>query len=180
MSEVSKNDALIIVRVVTKCSDLLSDFDTLEEFVKSKKAKYIKHELKPIFFELGNYIDRFSSCFLKPFVEHDDNAQMELQSMFNDFNKGIHIDNVEKTAFVLLYTKVYSILNDLSEMDYNDHMLTGLKEVCEKFIETSYKKHFGIFNIIHKDENLAVTMITALDNLGKKIMYSKKDESRVD
>jgi hypothetical protein len=105
---------------------------------------------------------------------------MELQSMFNNFNKGIHINNVEKTAFVLLYTKVYSILNDLSELEYNDAMITGLKTVCEDFINMSYKKHHSIFNIIHKGENLAVTLIAALDNLGKKIMYSKENESRID
>lgn len=179
MSEVSKNDALIIVRVVTKCSDLLSDFDTLEDFIKIKKAKYIKHELKPIFFELGNYIDRFSSCFLKPFVEHDDKSQMELQSMFNDFNKGVYIDNIEKTAFILLYAKVASILNDLLEMEYTDAMLEGLKEICEEFLDKAYKKHIGIFNILYKDENLTVSIITALDILGKTIMYNKEDDSRI-
>ncbi len=180
MSEISKNDALIIVRVVTKCSDLLSDYDTLGDFVILKKAKYIKHELKPIFFELGNYIDRFSSCFLKPFVEHDDVSQMELQSMFNDFNKGIYVDNIEKTAFILLYAKVNSILNDLSEMEYTDAMLEGLKEICSSFLDIAYKKHLGVFNILYKDENLTTTLIVALDNLGKKIMYNKEDESRID
>lgn len=180
MSEISKNDALIIVRVVTKCSDLLSDYDTLGDFVILKKAKYIKHELKPIFFELGNYIDRFSSCFLKPFVEHDDVSQMELQSMFNDFNKGIYIDNEEKTAFILLYAKVASVLNDLLEMEYTDAMLEGLKEICGKFLDIAPKKHIGVFNILYKDENLTTTLIVALDNLGKKIMYNKEDESRID
>lgn len=180
MSEISQKDTIIIVRVVTKCSDLLSDFDTLEEFVKSKKAKYIKHELKPIFFELGNYIDRFSSCFLKPFVEHDDESQMELQSMFNDFNKGVYVDNIEKTAFILLYAKVYSILNDLLEMEYTDAMLEGLKEICKDFLDKAYKKHIAIFNILYKNENLTISIIKALDDLGKKIMYNKEDDSRVD
>jgi hypothetical protein len=182
MSEenVSYNDTIRIVRIVIKCSDLLSDYDLLEGYVKIKKSKYIKHELKEIFFNLGEYIDKFSSAFLKPFVEEDDVTQMELQAMFNDFNKGIYIDNPQKTAFILLYSKIYSIMNDLSEMEYNDTMLEGLRNICKDFINECYKKHFGLFNMQHNDENLVVTIITAIDSLGKKIMYGNKDEGRID
>lgn len=182
MSEenVSYNDTIRIVRIVIKCSDLLSDYDLLEGYVKIKKSKYIKHELKEIFFNLGEYIDKFSSAFLKPFVEEDDVTQMELQAMFNDFNKGIYIDNPQKTAFILLYSKIYSIMNDLSEMEYTDAMLEGLREICSSFLDIAYKKHLGVFNILYKDENLTTTVIVALDNLGKKIMYNKEDDSRVD
>jgi hypothetical protein len=181
MSEgISKKDSIIIVRVVTKCSDLLTDFDTLGEYIENKKSKYVKHELKFLFLELGNYIDRFSSCFLKPFVEHDDISQMELQSMFTDLSKGVFIDNEEKTAFILFYAKVYSIMIDLSEMEYTDGMLNGLKELCDKFLDKAFKKHSALFNIIHKGENLTKAIIDALDQLGKKIMYSKEDESRID
>jgi len=205
--EVSYNDTIRIVRVVIKCSDLLSDYDLLEGYVKIKKSKYIKHEIKETFFDLGAYIDKFSSAFLKPFVEEDDMTQMELQAMFNEFNKGIYIDNPQKTAFILLYSKVYSIMNDLSEMEidnsqktafillyskvysimndlsemeYTDAMLEGLYDICKKFIDECYKKHFGLFNMEHNDENLVVTIITAIDNLGKKIMYGNKDEGRID
>ena len=89
MSEenISYNDTIRIVRIVIKCSDLLSDYDLLEGYVKIKKSKYIKHELKETFFNLGEYFDKFSSAFLKPFVEEDDVTQMELQAMFNDFIK---------------------------------------------------------------------------------------------
>jgi hypothetical protein len=182
MSEenVSYNDTIRIVRIVIKCSDLLSDYDLLEGYVKIKKSKYIKHEIKETFFDLGAYIDKFSSAFLKPFVEEDDVAQMELQAMFNEFNKGIHIDNSQKTAFILLYSKVYSIMNDLSEMEYTDAMLEGLYEICKKFIDECYKKHLGLFNIQHNGENLVVTIIAAIDSLGKKIMYGNKDEGRID
>jgi hypothetical protein len=105
---------------------------------------------------------------------------MELQAMFNDFNKGIYIDNPQKTAFILLYSKIYSIMNDLSEMEYTDAMLEGLRDICKKFIDECYKKHFGLFNMQHNDENLVVTIITAIDSLGKKIMYGNKDEGRID
>ena len=175
--EVSYNDTIRIVRVVIKCSDLLSDYDLLESYVKIKKSRYIKHELKEVFFELGAYIDKFSTAFLKPFVEEDDVTQMELQSMFNEFNKGIWIDTSEKTAFIMLYSKVYSILNDLTEMEYTDNMLSGLKDLCKDFIEKCYKKHFGLFNMQHEGENLVVKIITALDELGKKIMYGENKES---
>ncbi len=32
----------------------------------------------------------------------------------------------------------------------------------------------------HNNENLVVTIITAIDSLGKKIMYGKEDEGRID
>jgi len=172
-NNISKEDTIAIVRAVIKCADLLTDYDNLEAFIKMKRSKYIKHELKPIFFELGNYIDRFSSCFLGPFVEHDEVAQMELQSMFNDFNKGIWIDTAEKTSFILLYSKVQSIMNDLKTMEYTDKMLEGLKEICQLFLDTAFKKHIGVFNIEYLGENLTLTLIENLNKLGEKIMYNK-------
>ena len=180
MAEIKHEDTIRIVRIVIKCSDLLYDFDTLEDYVKVKKSRYIKHDHKKIFFSLGEYIDKFSSCFLTPFVESNEESQMELQKMFTEFSAKISFKSNERTAFILLYAKVHSIVDDLKEMEFTDAMLSGLKKVCEDFLEESLKKNNTMLDPDGIEGSYVHEVIDALNNLGKKIMYiNKEDEGRI-
>lgn len=180
MAEIKHADTIRIVRIVIKCSDLLYDFDTLEDYIKAKKSKYIKHDHKKIFFSLGEYIDKFSSCFLVPFVEDNEESQMELQKMFTEFSAKLSFKTSERTSFILLYAKIYSIVQDLNEMEYVDTMLSGLKDICDEFLEESLKKNSTILDPDGIQGEYVHAVIQALNDLGKKIMYiNKEDEGRI-
>jgi hypothetical protein len=171
--EVNKEDTIRIVRIVIKCSDLLTDYDTLVDYMQSKKSVYIKHELKKKLTDLGEFVDRFSSTFLKPFVEADEIAQMELQGMFTDFTKNIFVKDEELTALILMYSKCSSILHDISEMEYGDLRLKYLHDYCKSFCTSVEKKYQFLFLIKDKKGYGVTDIVNALNDLGKKIMYSE-------
>jgi hypothetical protein len=175
--EISKEDSIRIVRIVVKCSDLLSDYDILASAIENKKAKYAKHELKNIILELGEFVDKFSGAFLIPFVKADDELQMELQASFTEFSKSIKVKNPELTALILMYIKCRSILDDIHEMEFADKFLGLLIEICKLFCEVVDKKYAFIKELKDPKSGYTVDMLAnAMSELGKKIMYGKKPE----
>jgi hypothetical protein len=171
---ITEDDTIRIVRIVVKCSDLLSDFDTLEEYMKNKTSKFIKQEVKAPFVKLGDYVDKFSSAFLTSFVQADDIIQMELQSIFSEFSEKIFIINEETTALGMLYSKSKSICDDISEMKYTDKRLEMLYKCCNDFVKIVEKKY--PLTLLKTDPNghCIHDVAVALTKLGKTIMYSKK------
>jgi hypothetical protein len=155
---ITEDDTIRIVRIVVKCSDLLSDFDTLEEYMKNKTSKFIRQEVKAPFVKLGDYVDKFSSAFLTSFVQADDIIQMEL----------------ETTALGMLYSKSKSICDDISEMKYTDKRLEMLYKCCNDFVKIVEKKY--PLTLLKTDPNghCIYDVAVALTKLGKTIMYSKK------
>jgi len=175
--DISQEDSIRIVRIVVKCSDLLSDYDLLADKIEKKNAKYVKHELKNITLELGEFVDKFSGAFLVPFVKTDDELQMELQKSFSAFSKNINVKNPELTALILLYIKCKSILDDIFEMEHADKFLGLLIEMCKLFCETVEKKYVFIKDLKDPKSGYTVEMLAnAMTELGKKIMYGEKPE----
>lgn len=176
---ITENDTINIVRIVIKCSDLLSDFDTLEEYMTKKTSRYIKQEVKAPFKKVGEYIDNFSSAFLTSFVQADDVVQMELQAIFNDFSSKIFIVDEETTALAMLYAKCKSICDDISDMKYTDKRLQMLHKCCSDFVNIIDKKYPLTLTkqdpVGHTIEDVAI----ALTKLGRSIMYGKKPETNV-
>jgi hypothetical protein len=170
--KISPEDTIRLVRVATKCADLLTEYDALFYLMESKKSKYIKHKLKEPFVILGESLDRFSSAFLKPFIQEDENTQMDLQKMFRELTNKIWFVNEEMTNLVNFYSKTKSIFNDLSEMKYSDPTLKYIKEVCENFCTEVEKKYKAILNKEDKEGHGVADVVAAYDKLGKLIMYS--------
>jgi hypothetical protein len=171
---ITEEDTIRIVRIVIKCSDLLSDFDTLEEYMIDKKSKFIRQEVKAPFVKLGEYVDKFSSAFLKSFVATDDIVQMELQAIFSEFSNKIFIIDEETTALGMLYSKAKSICDDVSEMKYSDKRLQLLYKSCNDFVKIVEKKY--PLTLLKTDPNghCIYDVAEALTRLGKTIMYGKK------
>jgi hypothetical protein len=176
---INEEDTIRIVRIVVKCSDMLSDFDVLEEYMINKKTKYIKHEVKAPFKVLGSYVDKFSSAFLKPFVEADDTTQMELQSIFSEFSSKIYIKDDETTALAMLYAKCKSICEDIVEMKYGDKRLKDLLKYCMDFYKAVEKKFPLTITIEDKHGHGFDDIANGLSRLGKTIMYGTKTPKNV-
>lgn len=176
---ISEEDTIRIVRIVIKCSDLLSDFDTLEEGMNNKSSRYIKQEVKAPFKKLGEYVDKFSSAFLTSFVQADDVVQMELQAIFNDFCSKIFIIDEETNALAMLYAKSKSICNDVLEMKYTDKRLQLLFKHCYDFVKIIDKKYPLTLSKIDAKGHGIEDVVEALNKLGKSIMYGKKPEENV-
>lgn len=171
---ITENDTISIVRIVVKCSDLLSDFDTLEEYMNDKTSKFIRQEVKAPFKILGEYVDKFSSVFLKSFVETDDIIQMELQSIFNEFSSKIFIIDEETTAMAMLYAKSKSICDDISGMKYTDKRLQMLYKYCNDFVKIIDKKYPLTLCKTDPNGHSIEDVAVALTKLGRTIMYGKK------
>jgi len=173
---INDNDTISIVRIVIKCSDLLSDFDTLEEYMNDKTSKFIKQEVKAPFKILGEYVDKFSSAFLKSFVETDDVIQMELQAIFNEFSSKIFIINEETTALAMLYAKSKSICDDISDMKYTDKRIQMLYKHCNDFVKIIEKKYPLTLCKTDPNGHSIQDVADALTRLGRTIMYGEKPE----
>lgn len=176
---ITEEDTIRIVRIVVKCSDLLSDFDTVEEYMINKTSKFIKQEAKDPFRKLGLYIDKFSSAFLKSFVQADDVTQMELQAIFNEFSSKIYIIDEETTALGMLYAKCRSICDDVQEMKYTDKRLQLLHKHCIDFTRIIEKKYPLTLCKADKNGYTIDDVATALTKLGKTIMYGSKSNPNV-
>lgn len=170
--EISQDDTIRLVRVATKCADLLIDFDVINDLYLEKKSKYIKHNLKKPFELIGFELDKFSSAFLKPFVKADQLSQMELQKMFRELTLNIYFINDEFTALTTMYSKVVSISNDIAEMEFNDHVISYIKETCDTFSKAVEIKYKGLFAKKDKHGKGVSDIIKAYDKLGKTIMHS--------
>ena len=170
--EISPEDTIRLVRVAIKCADLLPDYDVLHDLMEEKKSKYIKHEIKDLFLTLGFRLDKFSSAFLKPFVQEDQETQKELQKMFRELTDKIWFINEEMTALVTLYSKTKSIHNDLLEMDFEDGPLSYVKEICNDFCVAVEKKYKPILTKTDKQGHGVTDVVEAFSKLGKTIMYS--------
>jgi hypothetical protein len=154
--DIETEDTIRLVRVAIKCADLLPDYDFL----------------KDLFITLGFGLDKFSSAFLKPFVEADENTQMDLQKMFRELTDKIWFINKEMTTLVTLYSKTKSIHNDLMEMEFEDGPITYIKEICNNFCKEVEKKYKSILSKTDKEGHGVADVVAAYDKLGKTIMYS--------
>lgn len=170
--DIETEDTIRLVRVAIKCADLLPDYDILFELMEEKNSKYIKHDLKDLFITLGFGLDKFSSAFLKPFVEADENTQMDLQKMFRELTDKIWFINKEMTTLVTLYSKTKSIYNDLMEMRFKDGPINYIKEICNDFCKEVEKKYKPILSKTDKEGHGVTDVVAAFDKLGKTIMYS--------
>jgi hypothetical protein len=170
--EINPEDSIRLVRIAIKCADLLPDYDILSELMEEKKSKYIKHELKDMFITLGFGVDKFSSAFLKPFVEADENTQKDLQQMFRELTDKIWFINKEMTTLVTLYSKTKSIHNDLMEMEFVDGPISYIKEICNDFCKEVEKKYKPILSKVDKEGHGVADVVEAFSKLGKTIMYS--------
>lgn len=170
--DISREDTIRLVRIAIKCADLLPDFDEVNYLYQEGKSKYIKHEIKEPFERLGASLEKFSSAFLKPFVEADSQTQMELQQMFRDYTDRVWFVNEEMTALVMLYAKSKSISADIAEMEFKDIPLTYIKTLCDDFNKKTEIKYKGVFVMTDKDGLGLPHIIEGFNNLGKKIMHS--------
>lgn len=170
---VTKGDTIRLVRIALKCADCLIDFDIVDDLYQEKKSKYIKHELKEIFPLFGNYIDKFSSEFLKAFVGADQEIQKDLQLSFREFSDKIWLVNEEMTALFLTYAKARSIANDVKEMNYTDVHLQYLEKICTEYADNVSKKYKNITQM-RDSNNLGVEhIVEGLDKLGKSIIHKE-------
>lgn len=170
--DISKEDSIRLVRVAIKCADLLPDYDVLSELMDEKKSKYIKHEIKTVFLTLGFGLDKFSSAFLKPFVQEDEGTQLELQKMFRELTDKIWFINTEMTALVTLYSKTKSIHADLLEMEFEDGPIHYIKEICKEFCAAIEKKYKPILEKTDAEGHGVKDVVEAYSKLGKTIMYN--------
>jgi hypothetical protein len=169
--EVSPKDTIRIVRITLKCADALVDFDAVNDLIRDKKARYVKHDLKKSFAKSGHIVELFSSEFLTHFVKEDENTQMELQQIFRDFSDKIRFVNEELTALILYYAKLKSIINDISELKYNDVYIDYLLDICLTFTKELYSKYKNILERTDSDGHGVPDIIDGLNKLGKTIMY---------
>jgi len=167
----SHDDALRLVRITTKCADCLVDFDIVDDLYQEGKSKYIRQELKKEFPIFGNYIEKFSSKFLKAFVEADQDSQKELQQSFREFSDKMWLVNEEMTALFMTYAKAKSILIDISEMEYSDPNISYLKKVCENYSTVVGKKYGSILKLRDEAGYGVEDIVKGLDKLSKSIMY---------
>lgn len=173
---ITENDTITIVRIVIKCSDMLSDFDILEEYMNDKKSRFIRQEVKAPFKSLGEYVDKFSSAFLTSFVQTDEVIQMELQAIFNDFSSKIFIVDEETTALAMLYAKSKSICDDIRDMKYTDLRLQTLYKSCNDFVKIIDKKYPLTLTKKDPNGNTIEDVAMALTSLGRTIMYGPKPD----
>lgn len=169
--EVSPKDTIRVVRIALKCADALVDFDVINDLIEDKKAKYVKHDLKKDFLKSGYIVELFSSEFLTHFVKEDENTQMELQQIFRDFSDKIRFVNEELTALILYYAKLKSIINDISELKYNDIYIDYLLDICLTFTKEVYSKYKAILERTDAKGHGVQDIINGLNKLGKTIMY---------
>jgi len=169
--EISPEESIAFVRVAIKCADALVDFDVIEDLVKDKKAKYMKHNLKKYFHQSGYTIELFSSKFLENFVKTDENVQMQLQQMFREFSLKIKFLNEEMTALVLYYAKLQSIINDVEELNYSDPYTKYLVDTCREFIDSLKIKYKTVLQKTDEEGHGVQDIINGLNKLGKTIMY---------
>ncbi len=170
--EISQDDTIRLVRISMKCADLLTDFDVVDDLYKENKSKYIKHEIKEPFEKLGAEVDRFSSAFLKPFVDADSKIQMEIQKIFRELSDKIFFRKIEMTALFLMYAKSKSIVNDITEMEFKDAPLFHIKTICKEFNDVMESKYKEMLKGTDKNGNGILQVIEGFDNLGKTIMHS--------
>ena len=172
MSEThNREDALNLVRICTKCADLLNDFDKLEEYYISKKSKYIKQELKKAFIELGVYVEAFSTNLLQRIVNADADAQMRVQKLFVDASKKIMIINEEITSLILCYAKAKSIIFDIDNMSYSDYNLQTLRIKCSNFATLVEKKYRSFLEMTDPNGVPVSKIVDLMNEIGKSIKY---------
>jgi hypothetical protein len=171
--KVNKEDTIRLVRIATKCSDCLTDYDTITDLIKAGESKYIKHELKKELPLFGEYIDTFSKRFIGALAEANEKTTIDISKKFTDFNRKIFVINEEMTALCLSYAKAQSILNDIEEMEYSDMYLDYLKVRCKAYAKIVKGKYYSVMQLKDKGGYSVEDIIKGLDILGKSIMHEE-------
>lgn len=172
---IREQDTLTIVRICIKMSDALVDCDTLEYIAKAGNSNRYKRDVKRSISNWSKYIDEFSSRFLVPFMNANEEVCISLTTQFRDLSDGIEFDDEETTAIILTYAKCVSILKDLDSMMYSDPLIQKLWNLTRRVVAEVEKTDSVLFNLQCKTGHNTKDLIKVFDLLGNKIMY-RQDE----
>jgi len=161
-------DTVKLLRAVMKISSALNDYDNIV-FQK----KYFKYKFKLIGEKWCKSMLLHTDNLMKSLNEEDDELLMEVYTSIDKSTDQVSAGSDEKTSLILFYTKLKSAMNDISEM--NENRNTFYPEFIYRYTNKVVKELENQYNsIIQTKDNEGKgpdTVISYLDDLGKKIMH---------
>jgi hypothetical protein len=176
MSEKSV-DMLPAVRAMVKMTSALNEFDLVEE------SKYNKFMMKKVMKSWYKYHDSVSTPMMKYFMSDHEGALQSSFNIFDEYSSETFIGDEDKTALVLLYSKLKSAVNDLQEMDFHSKglMLFAMQKETEKLVTQIEKQYNAILTRVDSEGNDLSVIVDGLDSLGKSMFVnSEKDVGELD
>lgn len=171
--EIIQADTVCLLRAVMKISSALNNLDNLST------SNYNKFKFKVESLKWDGIMAFQLSAIMKSMVEENDKLMIDVLSKINDTDENIKYDNdtlknLDKKNLLLLYSKVKSALNDISEikeLNKVSYYPSIIVYASIPFLRTIEKQH----NFIISKDKLGIEIkdiISFYDEEGKKIMYS--------
>lgn len=174
--DISEQDTLTIVRICIKMADSLVDYDTLNYLGKTNKNILYKREVKKSIVAWAEYVDEFSSRFLVPFMNANEEVCISLTTQFRELSDGIEFESEEITSLALVYAKCVSILTDLNTMRYTDPLIERLYVLTRRVVLNIEKYSKKLLTQEAKQGHSPKLLVKTFNLLGNKIMYRKSEE----
>lgn len=167
MNEELAKKYMPVVRGMIKMSSALNEADEVMH------GKYYKFEFKRKFREWMEFFEIASEKFVTEFMMDNAEALQDAYTHFLEFTKDINVKDSERTDLILLYCKLKSAHNDLSESDEDGMMVYVVKSLTGKVLTAIEKQYADIFNVRDVDNKSIQVIIDQYDELGKTMFVNQ-------
>lgn len=157
-----------IVRGIVKMSSSLNEADDVMH------GRYYKFDFKRKFRDWLEVFEATSKNFVTEFMVDNADALQDAYVQFLNFTKDINIKDADRTGLILLYCKLKSAHNDLSEAGTEGGMMIGIvKQLTADVLVSIEKQYADIFSIRDVDNNSIQVIIDQYDELGKTMFVNQ-------
>jgi hypothetical protein len=167
-----QRDTVKLLRAVMKISSALNDYDTIVY-----EKRYFKYNFKRVSTTWAKAMFIHTAFLMKELAKEDEKLLAEVYMSLDESSKGITAGDDSRTALVLMYAKLNSVLVDIDSMEdsRNTFYPMFLYEHTKRVIDEVMKQYSKLIEIVDKEGNDINHLINFYNELGVKLMHYSKD-----
>lgn len=175
MEDVNEN-AVKVVRAVMKLSSALNNSDVLLQ-----EKTYVKFKLKKHVILWAEKFPKITAPLMSALYEESSVLLDEIYAAVDGLDLSVSSNDRHKNSLLLLYAKIKSAMADIESIDsfrLNIYFL-AIHHYSKNVVDEIDKMYPFVRNMKDKDGTSMDELISFYNEMGEKIMYSKKQENEL-